>query len=139
MEKNPSVDQYLERAQRMEAVRLKAIRDVALTRQRLLDVRADAVRQLADLKRTTDEQIADAEREDLKQYTAALGAGWSAEEMRKIGLPEPEKRTRARRRSARTTPTADTAAGGVHEEVEQDPATPQDDAPVRPQVYEAAS
>ncbi|WP_250444033.1 hypothetical protein [Actinotalea sp. C106] len=68
----------------------------------LLDSRINSVRalvtarqQLAELR----EQIAQAEREDLRLYNAALSDGWSADELRKIGLGEPEKKARVRRRA----------------------------------------
>ena len=37
----------------------------------------------------------------IRAYNAAQSAGWSADELRKIGLPEPEKKARVRRRAAR--------------------------------------
>ena len=61
----------------------------------------ETARELADLQARIAEQIATAEREDVRAYSAALSAGWSADELRKIGFSEPDKKARTRRRSTR--------------------------------------
>ncbi|MFH5824351.1 hypothetical protein [Georgenia sp. AZ-5] len=53
-------------------------------------------------------RIRDAERGDVRAYNAALTAGWSATELRKIEFPEPEKKKRAARARRRTTTTTET-------------------------------
>lgn len=56
---------------------------------------------------------------DVKAVNAATAAGWTPDELRKIGFPEPEKKRRVRRRSAarseqqKTTPHG---AGGTTSE-----------------------
>lgn len=77
------------------------MRAVAEARQRLVDVQEETARELADLQARIAERVADAERDDVRAYNAAQSAGWSADELRKIGLPEPEKKARVRRRAAR--------------------------------------
>ena len=72
-----------------------------MARQSLADVRESAARRRAEVERETAEQIATAEREDDKQFNAALSAGRSADELRKIGYPEPDKKARVRKRQAR--------------------------------------
>ena len=58
---------------------------------------------LAELR----EQVATAEREDVRVYAATIAGGWSTDELRKIGLAEPEKKARVRRRAkARRTHTS---------------------------------
>ena len=60
---------------------------------------------LAELR----EEVATAERDDVRLYAAAIAGGWSTDELRKIGLAEPEKKARVRRRAAaRRTQTSDT-------------------------------
>ena len=88
-------------------------------RQRL-DARMDSVRtlvrsrqELADAKAA----LKAAEDEDVRRWNAALGAGWTAEELRTAGLAEPEKKARVRKRAARRqapeqAPSRDAAAVG---------------------------
>ena len=69
----------------------------------LLDNRINSVRALVTARQTLDdlrEQIAVAEADDVKAYRAALSDGWSADELRRIGLDEPDKKQRVRRRAA---------------------------------------
>jgi hypothetical protein len=79
----------------------------------LLDHRINSVRALVTARQALDdlrEQIAAAEAEDVQAYRAALSDGWSADELRKLGLDEPEKKQRVRRRStSRKSPAAQTA------------------------------
>ena len=75
----------------------------------LLDNRINSVRALVAARQSLDdlrEQIAAAEAEDVKAYRAALSDGWSADELRKLGLDEPEKKQRVRRRSTPRKTTA---------------------------------
>jgi hypothetical protein len=75
----------------------------------LLDNRINSVRELVTARQALDdlrEQIAAAEAEDVKAYRAALSDGWSADELRKLGLDEPEKKQRVRRRAAPRKTTA---------------------------------
>jgi hypothetical protein len=78
----------------------------------LLDSRIQAVRELAITRQTRNdkrEQLAAAERADTAAYTAALRAGWTTEELRKVGLDEPERRGPGRpRRSRNRTGSGDT-------------------------------
>lgn len=106
MAKEPSVEEAIEIANRLQADRITAIRGVGEARQNLADVREAAARRLAEVERENADQIAAAEREDVKQYSAAQAAGWSAEELRKIGYPEPDKKARVRKRQARRATTA---------------------------------
>ena len=115
-------EEAIERARRLQEDRINAVRTVAEARQRLVDVQEETARELADLQARIAERIADAERDDLRAYSAAQSAGWSVEELRKIGLSEPAKKARvqhasrprrsrrprlSRRRPRRTPPPAD--------------------------------
>lgn len=85
----------------------------------LLDSRMDSVRALVAGRHQVAElrgQLAEAEREDVRLYSAALRDGWTADELKKLGLSEPEKRQRARRRNAspgaaRSTSSVDAESG----------------------------
>ena len=61
----------------------------------------DGSPRLAEVERRTAEQIATAEREDVKQFNAALSAGWSSDELPKTRYLEPDKKARVRKRQAR--------------------------------------
>lgn len=77
----------------------------------LLDARIASVRTLVTARQhLTDlrDQLTHAERQDITAYNAALRDGWSPEELRAVGITEPDKKTRTRRRAARkTTPPTD--------------------------------
>ena len=105
-----TVDEAVERAMRAQEARIESIRDLARARQSLADVKADAAQKLADLERENAERIGAAEREDVRLYSAATKAGWSADELRKIGFDEPEKQRRVARRRQRSTANASNGA-----------------------------
>lgn len=87
----------------------------------LLDDRIVAVRALVGSRQALadlQEQVEAAQSEDLRCYRAALNGGWSADELRKLGIDEPVKK-RARK-TPRTTPakggeTSQSAAPSVGE------------------------
>lgn len=104
MATEPSIEEIVERAKRVQEDRIMAIRAVAETRQKLADVRTETARELAEVQVRIAERVAEAERADIRAYNASLSAGWSPEELHKIGFNEPEKKARARRRTARNAP-----------------------------------
>lgn len=106
MARELSVEEAVQRAQQLQEDRIGAIRGLAEARQNLADTRDEAARRLAEVQRETAELIASAEREDVKRYSAAQSAGWSTDELRKVGYPEPEKKARVRKRQARKSPAA---------------------------------
>jgi hypothetical protein len=106
MAKELSVEEAIERAQRIQEERIGTIRGLAEARQNLADVRESAARRLAEVERETADLIAAAEREDVKQYGAAQAAGWSTEELRKVGYAEPDKKVRVRKRQTRKPSTS---------------------------------
>ena len=103
MAKELTVDEAVERALRAQEARIESIRELARGRQALADVRTDAARRVADLERENAERIGAAEREDVRLFGAATKAGWSADELRKIGFDEPDKQRRVARRRQRDT------------------------------------
>lgn len=119
MAKELSVEEAIERAQRIQEDRIGTIRGLAEARQTLADVRESAARRLAEVERETAEKIAKAEREDVKQYGAAQAAGWSVEELRKVGYAEPDKKVRVRKRQSRKalTPARSDAATSTGRDV----------------------
>ena len=78
-----------------------AIRAVAEARQSVTDVREETDRELAEFQRRIADRVATAEREDVRAFNAALSAGWTVDELRKIGFGEPDKKVRTRRRAAK--------------------------------------
>jgi hypothetical protein len=103
MAKEPTVEQAIERARRAQEDRLTTIRTVAEARQALADVREDTARELAQLQARIAERVAEAEHADVRAYNAAVSAGWSTDELKKIGFTEPDKKSRTRRKAARKT------------------------------------
>ncbi|WP_285127162.1 hypothetical protein [Propionibacterium freudenreichii] len=110
MSKEPSIEEAIERAKRAQEDRINAIRGVGEARQNLADVREVTERELAELQAKITERVREAERADVKAYNAALSAGWSIEELRKIGYSEPEKKKRTRRRSSGRSSMSTTSA-----------------------------
>jgi hypothetical protein len=111
----PSVDEAVERARRVQDARINAVREVAEKRQQLAEVREHTARELAELQARLAQQVSDAERDDARAYSGALKAGWTADELKKIGFDEPDhKRRSSRRRSPRRppSPTGSTDANG---------------------------
>lgn len=73
-------------------------------RQRLLNQRIDAIRVLAKARQARTDaqaQLEDAERTDAAAYTAGQRAGWTTDELRKVGFEEPRRRTPGRPRRPR--------------------------------------
>lgn len=122
MAKEPSIEEAVARARRAQEDRISAIRFVGEARQSLADVREETTRELVELQAQIAKRIADAEREDVKAFNAAITAGWSIEELRKIGYAEPVKQVRARRRSTRKTepdPAAQSGQGSNEKDAPQ--------------------
>ncbi len=74
--------------------------------RQLLDNRITSVRVLVTSRQTLADlrdRLTAAETDDATAYRAALADGWSADELRKLGLDEPEKKQRMRRRAAART------------------------------------
>lgn len=80
--------------------------------RKLLDSRISSVRALVSARQELAElqsQLAHAEHEDARLYAAALKDGWTAEELRQLGLAEPVKKERVRRRQATKRATTTSA------------------------------
>lgn len=115
MAKTLSVEEAEARANQLQQERLSAIRGLAEARQNVADVRANADRRRAELERELAALVSDAEREDVQRYNAALSAGWTAVELRKIGFDEPDKKQRTRKRAARKPSSSQAAPASVSE------------------------
>jgi hypothetical protein len=80
--------------------------------RRLVDSRMTAARNVANAAVRRDEQRAlldQAQSAYAQAFSAALGAGWTLQELRKVGLDEPERTTpKRKRRAADPTPTSAT-------------------------------
>lgn len=105
MAKNLTPDEAITRARALQDDRLNAIRAVAIARQKVADVRETTAAELAEVQARIAQRVGDAERDDVRAYTAALSAGWTPDELRRIGFAEPDKKARVRKRAARRTPT----------------------------------
>lgn len=101
MAKELSVEDAIERARRAQEDRIEAIRVLAEARHELDSIREKGARELAELQARISERTTSAERDDVKAYNAAVSSGWSADELRKIGFSEPDKKARARKRAPR--------------------------------------
>jgi len=81
----------------------------------LVDARMDAGRSLARAAAERDsirEALAAADAKYATEHAAAVNAGWSTAELKRVGLEEPTTKTSTRRtRRRRTTP--DSADGGA--------------------------
>lgn len=105
-----NVDEIMDRAKRAQESRLAAIQRVVEARQALIDERAATDKELAELQATIAQRLTASQQNDLRAYTASLAAGWTPEELKKIGFAEPEKKARARRRTTRAATTRSTRA-----------------------------
>lgn len=110
MATTPTPEEAVERARRAQDDRIETVRKLAHARQELATEREDADRERANLEARIKERAQQFEAADVKAYTAATAAGWTPEELRKIGFPEPEKKRRVRRRSAARSKQQKTAA-----------------------------
>jgi len=108
MARVPTPEEAVERARQAQDKRLKAIQSLAEARQHIVDVREETERERAELEARIAGRINDAERDDVRAYNAALAAGWSPTELRKIGFSEPEKKKRAARTRRRASTTGET-------------------------------
>ncbi|GGO94079.1 hypothetical protein GCM10011584_34290 [Nocardioides phosphati] len=78
----------------------------------LLDNRITSVRALVEKRTALDEHrelLATLERQDAQAYAAALRDGWTADELRKLGIAEPEKAGKPRRKAAPKSATGGSA------------------------------
>jgi hypothetical protein len=124
MSNNVSIEEAVERAKRAEEDRIEAIRALATARQSITDAREDAARELAELQAHHAKLMRDAEAADVRAYSAAVKAGWSADALRDIGFAEPEKKKRVRARSTRKPKVAATSSqadtnGGEEQHTDQ--------------------
>ena len=91
MTRGLSVEETEERARGLLDRRIASIRELVTARQRLADLQ---------------EQVAAAEREDVRLFAAAQRDGWTAEELKALGLGEPAKRERVRARAGARAATS---------------------------------
>lgn len=85
MAKELNLEEVERRARQVLDARIESVRTLVTARQNLAQVR---------------EELDQAERQDVLAYNAAVAAGWTPEELRKLNLGEPEKKARVRRRAA---------------------------------------
>ena len=100
MKKTLSVEEAVRRAREAQEKKISSVRTLAQARQNLSDIHEQGEQQLAELKARISQQIREAEGADKKAFNAALSAGWTIEELRRIGFVEPRKGKRSRRRTS---------------------------------------
>lgn len=118
MATTPTPEEAVERARRAQDQRIETVRVLAQTRHDLINERESADRERAELEARLKERMREYEAADVKAFSAATAAGWTPEELRKIGFAEPEKKRRVRSRSTarskqqktRPDPTEDSAS-----------------------------
>lgn len=86
---------YEDNARALLDARMDTIRALAATRQKCADKRAE---------------LAVADREDAAAFAAAVRAGWSAEELKKVGFDDPGRRLPGRPPRARPSSTRPASA-----------------------------
>ena len=94
-----------------------SVEDAQRQARAILDARINSVTALVTARQTLAdlrEQIEQAEREDVRLYSAALADGWTADELRRLGLGEPEKKARVRRRATTRRPSGRADNGSPH-------------------------
>jgi len=91
MAKNPTAEEAIERARALQDSKIEAVRVLAESNQNVTDAR---------------ERAAEAEREYARVFGAALTAGWTLEELRKIGfISSTNAKPRSGKRGSRVSPT----------------------------------
>lgn len=110
MAKELSPEEAVERAQSAMENRLASVRELAQSRQNVATVRAESAARLAEVEREEREKIDAAERDDARAYSAAIDAGWTPAELRKIGFAEAGKKRAPRQRTARKSSSSDAPA-----------------------------
>lgn len=87
---------------------------IAAAARALLDDKVTAVRTLAEARQKREDAksaLTDAERGDAAAYAAALKAGWTADELKRVGLDAPTRRAPGRpRNTRRSTATSSSPA-----------------------------
>lgn len=101
MAKELNVEDALARAQQLVGNRMDSIKALADTRASVDLAHANRAERIAEVERETAEAISEADRADQRAYQAALRAGWSADELKKIGFEEAGKKGTQRKRAAR--------------------------------------
>lgn len=113
MTTTPTPEEAVERARRAQEQRIETVRVLAQTRQELTNERESADRERAELEARLKDRMREYEAADVKAFSSARAAGWTPEELRKIGFPEPEKKRRVRRRSTARSKQQRTASDGA--------------------------
>ena len=101
MNKELNVEDALARAHQLEGNRMDSIKALADTRASVDLAHTNRAERITELKCETAEAITEADRADQRAYRAALRAGWSADELKKIGFEKVGKKGTQRKRAQR--------------------------------------
>ena len=110
--KTPSPEEAVERAQRAHEDRIQSVRTLAIMRARLNDSASAAAALIAEAQQKAADLTSSAEIADVQAYDAAIRAGWTDAELKKIGFDQPEKKKRVARRRRPETPASAPATSG---------------------------
>jgi hypothetical protein len=94
---NLDIEQTRNQARALLDSRINSVTDLVTTRQRITDLKA---------------QLAEAEKDDKRAYIRATRDGWSADELKKLGL-EPAAAGRRRRSTTKPAPADAPQASGL--------------------------
>ena len=94
---NLDIEQTRNQARALLDSRINSVTDLVTTRQRITDLQA---------------QLAEAEKDDKRAYIRATRDGWSADELKKLGL-EPAAAGRRRRNTTKPAPSDASEASGL--------------------------
>ncbi|MFC8041752.1 hypothetical protein ACFUOZ_20560 [Paenarthrobacter sp. NPDC057355] len=94
-----NIEQTKEQARALLNSRIRSVEELVKARQKVIDLK---------------EQLANAERDDKRAYVKATRDGWSAEELKKLGL-EPAAATRRRKAQNKPSDAPQPASENQHQ------------------------
>lgn len=72
--------------------RVRTVRELANARHHLAELRHETEQRIVSIRREAELELVEARRIASECYSAALSAGWSATELRSMGLTPPAKK-----------------------------------------------
>jgi len=124
----PSIEEALQRADEAIAKRMEYVREALEARQALIEIEEANERERTELEERIKARTKPAQQEDRKAYRGAVRAGWTEQELREIGLPEPGStatpKRRPRRKPKPKSNTPPTPVAEPHDQHSDSGATP---------------
>lgn len=117
MATHKSVEEILAKAREEHTKKLDAISALATARQAVITAEANHKKRLEDFKRQLDTELKPIKDEHARSFQAAVNAGNTPDELRKLGLTDPRATKRApRTRRLANPPTVAPAPEQQHPE-----------------------